>query len=197
MEVSLMQPSKIVFYSYRYELREDRKREAARSASNIDTLRRDIMFSFRGSSPVTTSPPTHTDKVVSNNNLALHGTLLSQQEIEILKREIVSSLKTELREMAREIVHQERPNPFPSGPPHLPPIGADLYHTHLYTQLWSYTDICVAFCLYWLYWNDLRWTPSWRMRKSHELPLKSRYIVALHYLLIGLSQINISIKENE
>ena len=67
--------------------------------------------------------------------------LLSPADMDHLKREIVTSLRSELRDLAREMVTGVAPplpprdQPNVSGSIFLPPPNSELYHTHLYTQL--------------------------------------------------------------
>ncbi len=126
----------------RYELREDRKREAARTTGHIDNLKRDILRCLRGvqlgpqqvHDASSRQPPSVSPTMPHSTS----GNFLSQGEIDTLKREIVTSLRTEMRELAREMVHMNPQNPRGSpvnAPNLLPPINSELYHTHLYTQL--------------------------------------------------------------
>ena len=70
------------------------------------------------------------------------GNFLSPLEMETLKREIVSGLRVEMRELVREmagtagVAPHGNPRGSPVNPPALlPPMSGELYHTHLYTQL--------------------------------------------------------------
>ena len=133
----------------RYELREDRKRESARTTGHIDNLKREILRSIRASSLGQVlpepPPPTAIPHQLSGDNMSYSyggggGSGLSPPDIDLLKQEIVGSLRQEIRELAREMVSLHRqgspvnPNINPSLiPPPAPP--SDLYQTHLYTQL--------------------------------------------------------------
>ena len=127
----------------RYELREDRKREAARTTGHIDNLKRDILRSLRSAGLSTgpepaKPPPPHPGSMSPTMPHSTSGNFLSQNEVESLKREIVTSLRQELRDLAREVANMNMPNArgSPVNPPTLlPPINSELYHTHLYTQL--------------------------------------------------------------
>ena len=128
----------------RYELREDRKREAARTTGHIDNLKRDILRSLRSASLGQLAPAQHDGpprplpSVSPTMPHSTSGNFLSQGEIETLKREIVSGLRTEMRELAREMMQMNAQNARGSpvnAPNLLPPINSELYHTHLYTQL--------------------------------------------------------------
>ena len=137
---------------YRYELREDRKRESARTMGHIDNLKRDILRSLRSTSGHGPPPPApgwgeSGDVPVSQPGSGT-GNFLTQSELECLKREIVSSLRGELKDLAREISVGGAPGGSSGGPtrgspataahhPSLPPLNSELYHTHLYTQLWQ------------------------------------------------------------
>ena len=146
----------IIFY-FRYELREDRKREAVRTSGHIDNLKRDIMRSLRGAG-INVPQQQHHDHNTLKTMDSISPTMprsssdnfLSLSEMETLKHEIVSSLRTELRDFAREIATMggisTNPPPPPAGrdstvtdnavgPNYLPPNSSELYHTHLYTQL--------------------------------------------------------------
>ncbi len=128
-------------------MREDRKREAARTTGHMDNLKRDILRSIRSvglsgpEAPPSYHPPP--PKVPPNSVSptmphSTSGNFLSQGEIETLKREIVTGLRSELRELAREMSNTNNQNArgSPVNPPSLlPPINSELYHTHLYTQL--------------------------------------------------------------
>ncbi|XP_076359761.1 transient-receptor-potential-like protein isoform X1 [Tachypleus tridentatus] len=106
--------------SLRYELREDRKREAARNSGQIESIKRDIIRSLRGNQVLLHSSP----EFGQDSQFGL----LSHHELENLKREIVGSLREEIRGMLREIT-QLRTSPV------VPSTSSDLYQTHLYTQL--------------------------------------------------------------
>ena len=129
------------FHLFRYELREDRKRETVRNSSNMDSLKRDIIRSVRslsvtgqphspiigGRSSVHTSPK----NVGSYQDMPM---VMDPADMDYLKHEIISSLRAEIRDIARELVTttqtaKDVQNAVPS------PINSELYHTHLYTQL--------------------------------------------------------------
>lgn len=59
--------------------------------------------------------------------------ILSQEDIESIKLEIISTLKSELRETARDVAY-ELVNPSPATNL-VPDLYSELYQTHLYTQL--------------------------------------------------------------
>ena len=132
--------------SFRYELREDRKREAARSSSHMDNLKRDVLRILHGgnfnlspnASPLPNHIPPGSKSPISGGNtlpLSTSGTFLSQQEVDNLKREIIGGLRNELREISRDLAcGNQRSSPV-HPPALLPPINSELYHTHLYTQL--------------------------------------------------------------
>lgn len=117
-----------------FELREDRKREAALSVRQLDTLRRDI---FKGStSPATLEVPGPATSIQQLPLSPYYG-LLSPEEVDQLRLQVVNSVREELRHLARDLhmQHCHRPPhqaPLPARPPPLPP---DLYQTHLFTQL--------------------------------------------------------------
>ncbi|XP_064637490.1 transient-receptor-potential-like protein isoform X2 [Lineus longissimus] len=123
--------------SLRYELREDRKRESARTTGHMDNLKRDILRSIHciGGLPVNGI----TNGIHDGNTMphSMSGNFLSQNEIETLKNEIVTSLRVEMRELVQEFaMNQHNMNSSPNHLPNiLPPINSELYHTHLYTQL--------------------------------------------------------------
>nr|CFW94249.1 Eka-Trp1 protein [Euperipatoides kanangrensis] len=142
--------------SLRYELREDRKRESARSSGQVEGIKRDLIRTLRsngqnwstaslsavmpnpcsGSTPIITANP----KIPSPINTGplmphVHSVSLhSQSDADFLRREIISSLRIEIRELIREIHQSSRNSPI-QPPALLPTINSELYHTHLYTQL--------------------------------------------------------------
>src|SRR6218665_950288 len=69
------------------------------------------------------------------------GAVMGPDELQAFKREIVTSLKGELQELAREMAlatgHNARSSPI--NPPPMsslaPNLTSELYQTHLYTQL--------------------------------------------------------------
>ncbi|XP_037270713.2 transient-receptor-potential-like protein isoform X1 [Rhipicephalus microplus] len=107
--------------SLRFELREDRKREAAHNVRQLDTLRRDI---FKG-------VPAGPDAPTAPQPCSSYG-LLSPEEVEQLRMQVIEGVREELRRLARElhVQHCHRGPAFPAAS--LPP---DLYQTHLFTQL--------------------------------------------------------------
>ncbi|XP_067661619.1 transient-receptor-potential-like protein isoform X1 [Haliotis asinina] len=136
--------------SLRYELREDRKRECARTSSHMDCLRQDIVHTLRGVSP-TSSPRLHNlQKVNSSTSISNFGnsyqnlnnnnsygnnsypSMLSQQDLDYLKWELMSGLRSEVKDAIQSCLQTQTP---PPPPPMMSSIGSDLYHTHLYTQL--------------------------------------------------------------
>lgn len=125
----------------RYELREDRKREAARTAGHIDNLKMDILRSLGGDLShlqATTHPGNHPGNHPGSHLDEYHSGMSTTMEMEALRRDIVSSLRAEIRELAREMATGSGQNPrgSPVNPPGLvPPLSSELYQTHLYTQL--------------------------------------------------------------
>lgn len=135
---------------HRYELREDRKRECARTSSHMDCLRQDIVHTLRGVSP-TSSPRLHNlQKVNSSTSISNFGnsyqnlnnnnsfgnnsypSMLSQQDLDYLKWELMSGLRSEVKDAIQSCLQTQAP---PPPPPMMSSMGSDLYHTHLYTQL--------------------------------------------------------------
>lgn len=138
----------VMLTCFRYELREDRKRETQRTVGHMDTLRQDIAHTFRPS-------PSNSPLLGSSNKLAhsspnssmnLSGSLLTPQELEYIRHEIVKSVRHEVREAVRDALSQSqspRNALLPLPPPSLlPPINSELYHTHLYTELWHRSSQC-------------------------------------------------------
>lgn len=155
--------------SLRYELREDRKRETARASGHIDSLKRDIIHTLRGSSPNSSpllssnmdkgqqpQPQQHQQQQhyhqqqqqqqqqlqqqQQQQSQQTHHpnalSLLSTQDIDNLKRGIVSSIKNEIRDAISEAIQQSSLNINNNITPLvLPSMNSELYHTHLYTQL--------------------------------------------------------------
>ncbi|CAN8012594.1 unnamed protein product [Ixodes pacificus] len=126
--------------SLRFELREDRKREAALSVRQLDTLRRDI---FKGGPLPSTlevpGPPLPMQQPPPS--LSPYYGLLSPEEVDQMRLQIVNSVREELRHLARElhVQHCHRPPyqapPVPPASRPAPPLPPDLYQTHLFTQL--------------------------------------------------------------
>ncbi|XP_037568492.1 transient-receptor-potential-like protein [Dermacentor silvarum] len=126
--------------SLRFELREDRKREAAHNVRQLDTLRRDI---FKGVPPgarpevlaAHLQPPAHASLQQPAAPSPYYG-LLSPEEVEQLRMQVIEGVREELRRLARELhvqhCHRGPAFPAPARAPSLPP---DLYQTHLFTQL--------------------------------------------------------------
>ncbi|XP_059469179.1 transient-receptor-potential-like protein [Neocloeon triangulifer] len=171
--------------SLRYELREDRKRESARTSAHLDTIKKDIVRSVRSSlpaSPQTLPPPQQRSFDLGMLRAhhpvvdlqvpppppqpllphSLHGSMASAglygstastaplretapETLEALKRDIIASVRAELRDALREMAMQAAPAapsmqspampPPVIRPPVPPPPPNDLYQTHLYTQL--------------------------------------------------------------
>ncbi|XP_042898061.1 transient-receptor-potential-like protein isoform X2 [Parasteatoda tepidariorum] len=157
--------------SLRYELREDRKRESARNTGHIDSIKRDIIRSLSGSqmlgpmTPSSTSPPPidHrmavrsvddvTDERETRDRLILPPLTLSNQDIDLIRKEVVVGVQNELKALLKELqaqnaaanqIHQPThvpPHPqqgmrlHPNLPPAVPDLASDLYQTHLFTQL--------------------------------------------------------------
>lgn len=142
----------------RFELREDRKREALRSTGNMDNLRRDIRQSFMSLSPAmgqrvdrnsfhSSYPQPPGLSLGHGSSVPLSGQgLLSPEELEQLKRELVAELKDEVRMAAKQMMASCLCNGMIGGgvyagggvlpvPQAVPQLTSDLYHTHLYTQL--------------------------------------------------------------
>ncbi|KAK8761885.1 hypothetical protein V5799_026852 [Amblyomma americanum] len=142
--------------SLRFELREDRKREAAHNVRQLDTLRRDI---FKGvppgklevpshlQPPPPPPPPTPAASAAPPYQLpqslqqqqptpSPYYGLLSPEEVEQLRLQVIEGVREELRHLARELhlqhCHRGPAFPAPARAPSLPP---DLYQTHLFTQL--------------------------------------------------------------
>ncbi|XP_074649844.1 transient-receptor-potential-like protein [Tubulanus polymorphus] len=125
--------------SLRYELREDRKREAARATGHLDNLKRDILRNLRSSNMQGPAPPSEIGNTMPTST---SGTFLTQTELEYLKREIVTGLRQEIADLIHEVVPTQPPHHnhvIQNSPCHLgtnlPAMNSDLYHTHLYTQL--------------------------------------------------------------
>ncbi|CAD5115116.1 unnamed protein product [Dimorphilus gyrociliatus] len=130
--------------SLRYELREDRKRESARTSSHIETVKRDVIRSIHQSNPsmdhacvvdpmseisqAVHRPPSPSYAAYSPPTLSF----LNPSEIDALRKEIIIGLKAEIRELAMEMVRDNGNN---AAAPSAPSLNAELYHTHLYTQL--------------------------------------------------------------
>lgn len=111
---------------FRYELREDRKREAAKNTSQIDSIKRDIIRSLRGNQAwmpggLGPMPPQDIPSPVSSAGF------ITPMEFECLKQELVTTLRDEIRTL---LVRE------PQGSVQQPPmVNSELYETHLYTQL--------------------------------------------------------------
>ncbi|XP_054708929.1 transient-receptor-potential-like protein [Uloborus diversus] len=103
--------------SLRYELREDRKREAARNTGHIDSIKRDIIHSLKcsqGWAPQELASPCSSMGIITPT------------EFENLKQELITCLREEMRQL------------LPPGAPTItavPTVNSQLYQTHLYTQL--------------------------------------------------------------
>ncbi|XP_045127636.1 transient-receptor-potential-like protein isoform X4 [Portunus trituberculatus] len=109
--------------SLRYELREDRKRETARAYGQMDSIKKDILRLLKQSgrvgsrgreaesggtaggasgNPVVVTTPAAPCPACSQTQGNLTGCLLAPQEMDYLRKEIVSSLRNELRDMLRD-----------------------------------------------------------------------------------------------
>lgn len=112
-------------------MREDRKREAAKNTSQIDSIKRDIIRSLRGNTtwgPANYGPMPPQDIPSPNSSAGL----MTPMEFESLKSELISCLRDEMRILlTRE--QQHLPHGTPQPPP--PMVNSELYETHLYTQL--------------------------------------------------------------
>lgn len=118
-----------LYFVFRYELREDRKREAAKNTSQIDSIKRDIIRSLRGNqawmpSNYGSAPPQDVPSPGSSAGL------MTPVEFENLKQELVSCLRDEMRTL---LTREHVPHGTPQPPP--PMVNSELYETHLYTQL--------------------------------------------------------------
>lgn len=110
---------------FRYELREDRKREAAKNTSQIDSIKRDIIRSLRGNQAWMPTnfgpmPPADIPSPISSAGM------LTPMEFENLKHELINCLRDEVRTLL---------NREPQGVQQPPMVNSELYETHLYTQL--------------------------------------------------------------
>ncbi len=112
----------------------------------IENMRQELLHSIRqvslGAVPAIAPPPSLTEPEASQNpHLGSHSaqsaSMLASPEMELMKREIISSLRTELREMAREIANanSQASRTSPNIASLNIPSSSELYHTHLYTQL--------------------------------------------------------------
>ena len=126
---------------YRYEIREDRKRETVRATGSMESLKRDIIRSIRSLSvgtPIASPSFGRSSASVHSSPLHMHSDMpmaMDPADMDYLKSELVSSLRTEMRNMATEMmnVSQEMSDAAKHNLPQ--PINSELYHTHLYTQL--------------------------------------------------------------
>ena len=118
----------------------------------MDNLRRDIMRSLRSGTPLPADGNISSTSAL-NNSYPLENSFtstasqsyggngsgyLSGTDLDILKHEIITGLRSEIRELAREIATGAQstiPGSSSSQGLVLPPPTADLYQTHLYTQL--------------------------------------------------------------
>lgn len=138
--------------SLRYELREDRKRESARTSSHIETVKRDVIRSINQSNSSLDHASASADPANEVNQMSTSSVhrppspsfhhpaysppvtgFLNQTEIDSLRKDIVMGLKAEIRELAMEMARENFSNSATA--PSAPSLNADLYHTHLYTQL--------------------------------------------------------------
>lgn len=112
---------------FRYELREDRKREAAKNTCQIDSIKRDIIRSLRGNQAWMPSnygcmPSQDIPSPISSAGL------MTPMEFESLKQELITCLRDEMR----TLLTREH---LPQGVQQPPMVNSELYETHLYTQL--------------------------------------------------------------
>lgn len=114
----------------RYELREDRKHEAGWKDSKMENLKKEIIHTIKGNH----GSLSHSASMEGSETIR-EGSL-SQGDLESLKREIISSLRMEIRDVARE-AYLSSPPMYNGGlsSDMLPNLNSELYHTHLYTQL--------------------------------------------------------------
>ncbi|XP_054722030.1 transient-receptor-potential-like protein [Uloborus diversus] len=154
--------------SLRYELREDRKRETARNTGQIDSIKRDIIRTLSGSqmlgpnTPSSTSPPPIEQRMAvrsiedmsadhdMRDRIASSAPTLSSQDIDLIRKEVISGVQKELQALLKELQSQNSmvhppphsaPHPqlgvrlHPSLPTAVPNFTSELYQTHLFTQL--------------------------------------------------------------
>lgn len=124
----------VTIFIFRYELREDRKRETARNTGQIDSIKRDIIRSLSGSqmlgpiTPSSTSPPPTEPRNVrsvddmtaddSRDRLAVSSLTLSTHDIEIIRKEVVLGVQNELKALLKEMQTQAV---MGHQPPHMAP----------------------------------------------------------------------------
>ncbi|XP_075544197.1 transient-receptor-potential-like protein isoform X3 [Dermacentor variabilis] len=121
--------------SLRFELREDRKREAAHNVRQLDTLRRDI---FKGVPPGTARPEVAAAQPPAHASLqqpSPYYGLLSPEEVDQLRVQVIAGVREELGHLARELHVQHCHRAVPAHPARAPSLPPDLYQTHLFTQL--------------------------------------------------------------
>ncbi|XP_064482918.1 transient-receptor-potential-like protein [Ornithodoros turicata] len=129
--------------SLRFELREDRKREAAHNVSQLNALRRDILRAPGGvTSPTYLEVPHHLPPSPQAHQsgtppMMIYGGILTPEELAHLRSQIVSSLREEMRNLAVELHVQncQRPHQGMSMYQRETRRPPDLFQTHLYTQL--------------------------------------------------------------
>ncbi|XP_078684819.1 transient-receptor-potential-like protein isoform X1 [Branchiostoma floridae x Branchiostoma belcheri] len=131
--------------SLRFELREDRRKEAARGNMQIEQFKRDVCRMLKGTTPSgRVSPaPSHlpVGQLSHQPSLEMDDTNmpLGLEEIDLLRREITSSLRSDLYSVMRELLSEQRNVRFEGGgnPPAPPyqPASSQLYQTQLYTEL--------------------------------------------------------------
>ncbi|GAB6026000.1 hypothetical protein CHUAL_011965 [Chamberlinius hualienensis] len=134
--------------SLRYELLEDRKHEAIRSSLHIDSIKRDIMRQIRwqrdssnAGRPCPVSEPSLNPIITENQANEHGGSLLTSQDLEQLKCEIVASLSTEIQSIVESAIRKNAPfHNYQSQSQSVPLVSpdttpSDLYQTHLFTQL--------------------------------------------------------------
>ncbi|XP_019647218.1 PREDICTED: transient-receptor-potential-like protein [Branchiostoma belcheri] len=131
--------------SLRFELREDRRKEAARGNMQIEQFKRDVCRMLKGTTPSgRVSPaPSHlpVGQLSHQPSLEMDDTNmpLGLEEIDLLRREITSSLRSDLYSVMRELLSEQRNVRFEGGgnppAPSYQPASSQLYQTQLYTEL--------------------------------------------------------------
>ncbi|KAI0210121.1 Transient-receptor-potential-like protein [Lamellibrachia satsuma] len=138
--------------SLRYELREDRKTQAVHSGVHMDNLRKDILHTIRRSrlpphTAAETTSPQCRHRVKSSRSFtpprltssAGSAALLSTDDLDDLKCDIVASLRNEIRQVALEMAGvaatPKMAGETNSAAAMAPPTGSELYQTRLYTEL--------------------------------------------------------------
>ena len=160
-------------YQFRYELRDDRKREKQTAGSHIDLLRHEIMCTLHGliapTNGMTSQSRPHDPNLTNMPQPGSHGIATSQpiksfselnrqRPVDVpihqgsgyihrnsfgmvpgnghfdmfqLKQDIISSIRTEVKESVEEVMATGCVTPAVV----CPPVETELYQTHLYTQL--------------------------------------------------------------